>query len=89
MKYRTEYVAPIGAEGLHIVDTAAWRSRKPLLANASCIRCGLCFLSCPVGSVILDELGYSIDYSFCKGCGICAHECPTQSIAMIEEGSHE
>ncbi|MCL2497323.1 MAG: 4Fe-4S binding protein [Symbiobacteriaceae bacterium] len=88
MKYRTAYPAPLGAAGLHIINTGDWRTLRPLLNKEKCLACGLCFLYCPVGSVQAED-GYRIDYSYCKGCGICARECPGQCITMVPEGGKD
>ncbi len=77
-----DYIAPVG-EGLYIARTGDWRTRRPQLDQASCRRCGICLMYCPVNSIVRSEAGeYSIDYEFCKGCGICSVECPAKSISM-------
>ena len=86
MRYRTDYIAPIGPEGLHIVNTGDWRNAKPILDSSSCVKCGICLMYCPVNSIRLTDGAYHIDYSYCKGCGICVHECRTRSIVMTREG---
>lgn len=89
MKFISDYIVPIGPEGLHILNTGKWRVRRPVLDADACKKCGACFLYCPVFAVQRHEdKSYSIDYSYCKGCGICAHECKFSAIQMLpEEGN--
>ena len=86
MKYISDYIVPIGPEGLHIVDTGKWRNHRPVLDSAACKKCGFCFLYCPVSSVRrAEDKSYSINYDFCKGCGVCANECKFGAMKMILE----
>lgn len=82
---RKEYIAPIGDQGLYILNTGTWRTERPVLNNDKCVACGRCYLFCPVNSVRFSEGRYSIDLSFCKGCGICAQECKVKAILMEGE----
>ncbi len=66
--------------------TGDWRSQRPTYNFNRCIKCGLCFVFCPEGSVKQNAEGYfEADLYHCKGCGICARECPTRVITMVEE----
>lgn len=86
MKFVSDYIVPIGPEGLHIVDTGKWRTRRPILNGDKCIKCGMCLMYCPVNAIIKHEDGsFEITYGYCKGCGICAHECKQQAIDMVAE----
>jgi len=91
MKYISDYIVPIGPEGLYIIDTGKWRTRRPEMDIMKCKKCGTCFLYCPVHAVKRHEdKSYTIDYTYCKGCGICANECRFDSIEMIpEEGDSD
>jgi 2-oxoacid:acceptor oxidoreductase delta subunit (pyruvate/2-ketoisovalerate family) len=80
-----EYIVPVG-EGIYSINTGDWRTHRPVMDKDKCIKCGLCFLYCPVFSIIKKGEEYEIDLSYCKGCGICAHECPKDAIQMIPEG---
>jgi pyruvate ferredoxin oxidoreductase delta subunit len=52
-----------------------------------CIKCSICWRSCPDISIDVDNEGFPIiNYDYCKGCGICAHECPKTAIRMEREG---
>jgi pyruvate ferredoxin oxidoreductase delta subunit len=67
--------------------TGTWRAFKPVVDEAKCTFCLLCWIYCPDGAIKrLDNKGkISIDYDYCKGCGICASECPVKAISMVEE----
>ena len=72
-----EFVTPIGNRGMYVLDTASWRTHRPVMDNDLCISCGMCLGYCPVNSIRWsEESGYYINYDYCKGCGICAAECP-------------
>ena len=78
MEFISEYIVPIGKEGLKIVDTG-----KPVLDKSKCVKCGACLMYCPVNSVRkVADGSFEINYDYCKGCGICAHECKKKAIAM-------
>jgi 2-oxoacid:acceptor oxidoreductase delta subunit (pyruvate/2-ketoisovalerate family) len=80
-----DYIAPVG-EGIHIVRTGDWRTRRPVMDMAKCRRCGICLTYCPVNSVSRTKDGaFKISLEYCKGCGICAAECPAGAIAMERE----
>ncbi len=67
-------------------QTGDWRSRRPTFNKKECIKCGICQIYCPEGSVKKEADGYySPDLYYCKGCGICAKECPRKCISMAEE----
>ena len=81
------FIRPVGNEGLYILDTASWRTVRPVMDKEKCVDCGFCLAFCPVSSVRRGEGGkYYITYDQCKGCGICAHECPKKAISMMMEG---
>lgn len=81
-----KHISPIGQEGLYVLDTASWRTHRPVMDKNKCIECGICLSYCPVNSIIFnDEKKYEITYNYCKGCGICAVECPKKAIDMMAE----
>lgn len=85
-----DFITPIGNEGMYILDTASWRTEKPVMNKEKCIECGICMTLCPVCSIAMDKSErYIINYDFCKGCGICAKECPPNAINMVSEGEVE
>ncbi len=63
--------------------TGGWRTFRPIVDAAKCVKCYICEKFCPEGTIDIDpEKGAIINYDYCKGCGICAHECPTKAIHM-------
>ena len=85
MKFKSDYITPIGPDGIFKINTGDWRTQRPIINKDKCTKCGVCFLYCPVFSIEKREGSFIIDYSYCKGCAICAHECPTNAIDMIPE----
>jgi len=66
--------------------TGDWRSQRPIRDYDICIKCGVCYIFCPEGSISLNSgEDFITDLYYCKGCGICAKECRKQAIAMVEE----
>jgi len=46
----------------------------------TCIGCGSCVDSCPVGCIKLNDNGKAeIDATMCIGCGTCAAVCPVNA----------
>jgi 2-oxoacid:acceptor oxidoreductase delta subunit (pyruvate/2-ketoisovalerate family) len=81
-----EYIGPVG-EGLYAVKTGDWRTRRPVLDQKKCKKCGICLMYCPVNAVRREADGsFHIGLDYCKGCGVCAAECPAKAIEMEKEG---
>lgn len=70
---------------LTAVPLRGWRTERPVINQAKCHQCGVCYLYCPTSAIEETEKGFVIEMDFCKGCGICAYECPNQAIAMGKE----
>lgn len=85
MEFKSKYIVPVGADGIHVLNTGDWRTQRPVMNEGKCIKCGLCFLYCPVNSIRKEDGKFIISYDYCKGCGICAHECPKDAIDMKPE----
>ena len=64
-----------------------WRSLRPVVIRAKCVKCAVCWLYCPVQCIVEKATWFDVDLATCKGCGICAEECPHNAIVMIEEAS--
>lgn len=66
--------------------TGSWRVERPEIDYDRCTRCGICFVRCPDGAIVLDDEGYPvIDYDHCKGCMICWDECPVENAISKEK----
>jgi 2-oxoacid:acceptor oxidoreductase delta subunit (pyruvate/2-ketoisovalerate family) len=85
VKFKSKYIVPIGADGIHVLNTGDWRTQRPILNEEKCNKCGICFMYCPVNSIEKRDNKFVISYDYCKGCGICSHECPSKAIDMIPE----
>jgi pyruvate ferredoxin oxidoreductase gamma subunit len=67
-------------------NTGSWRVERPVVDPEVCTCCGLCFVRCPDGAIVLDEDGFPvIDYDHCKGCMICQQVCPLRAIHCEQE----
>ncbi len=62
-----------------------WRAERPLVDRDKCVKCGICWVFCPVQCIVEKPAWFDINYDTCKGCGICVTECPQRAIIMIEE----
>ena len=77
---------PISKPGTTVaVKTGEWRSQRPVVDAARCIKCATCQNFCPEGVMGTPGQVPEIDYDYCKGCGICASECPVKCIRMEQE----
>lgn len=76
---------PYGDQGLYILETAAWRTHKPVINKKKCVNCGMCLIYCPVNAFYKDGKEVLISLDYCKGCGICREECPKDAIDWIRE----
>lgn len=69
--------------------TGSWRTRRPVIQQKKCKKCGVCWQFCPENAIkrIKTKSGFKfkIDYNYCKGCLICATECPHGAIKVVEE----
>ncbi|MDR0963168.1 MAG: 4Fe-4S binding protein [Clostridium sp.] len=46
----------------------------------TCVSCGACESTCPVGAISAGDSKYEIDPDKCIDCGSCAGVCPTGAI---------
>ncbi len=66
--------------------TGEWRLKRPVINQAACIKCLICWIDCPEATIIRNsDDSVEVNYDYCKGCGICAAECPVKAIEMKEE----
>ena len=77
-------LCPIATEfaNLHVGD---WRSKRPVVVRARCVKCGTCWAFCPTQTIVERPRWFEAALALCKGCGICAHECPHGAIIMVDE----
>jgi ferredoxin len=52
----------------------------PRFVNDTCIGCGACVDTCPVGVIVLEDTA-KIDAAGCIDCGACEGVCPVSAIA--------
>lgn len=64
-----------------------WRAMRPVVARERCVKCAVCWATCPVQCVVERLHWFDINLAACKGCGLCAQECPHRAISMIEEAA--
>ena len=64
-----------------------WRSMRPVVDRAKCVKCAVCWLHCPVQCIVEKPAWFDVDLATCKGCGICMQECPHRAISMVEESA--
>ena len=50
--------------------------------NDTCVSCGACESSCPVGAISMGDGQYVIDAGACIDCGNCAANCPVGAISQ-------
>lgn len=69
--------------------TGSWRTFKPAIDKAKCIKCATCELYCPDSCITVTlpkgKQAAEFDFDYCKGCGICAKVCPVKCITMKQE----
>ncbi|MFA5357863.1 MAG: pyruvate synthase subunit PorD [archaeon] len=62
--------------------TGNWRTFKPIVDQAKCIKCGICWANCPDAAIFKKADGkFDVNYDYCKGCLICDKLCPVKAIS--------
>ncbi len=65
-------------------------SKKAVINNEGCIKCGICKDVCIFDAVRIDKDGnYYINTFACEGCAYCFYACPVKVIDMYDEKSGE
>jgi len=60
-----------------------WRFERPAWDTEKCVRCGICYVSCPDSAIYQNKNGYyEVDLQYCKGCGLCIRQCVTGCITL-------
>lgn len=72
---------PAGLSATHKIGD---RKERPVVDDAACSMCGLCWIYCPEG-IISRDTHIRINYEYCRGCGICVEECPKHAISFEDE----
>ncbi len=66
-------------------ETGGWRTFRPIVDEAKCTGCGICWMFCPEAAITRGKPA-KVDLRYCKGCGICSNECPVKAITLKAEG---
>ena len=61
---------------------------RPAWNDKGCVRCGLCFKSCPVQAMTLADDRITIDRAKCISCFCCHELCPEDGIAAEKSWLH-
>ena len=69
------YITPVGDEGIYVLDTASWRTHRPVMDKSLCVNCGLCARICPTGAISPGD-GLHTDAGKCIRCAACVKDCP-------------
>jgi 2-oxoacid:acceptor oxidoreductase delta subunit (pyruvate/2-ketoisovalerate family) len=86
MRFRSPFEgAWADPDSLLVVRTGDWRLERPVVREARCSHCGLCWLWCPNNCIRDHRTHFAADLTYCKGCGVCARVCPAAAIVMREE----
>jgi len=76
----------LGGGGYGLIRSAAgWRTFRPTWDLEKCVKCKICWISCPDNAIDWVEDKPTPDYRKCKGCGICVNECPTKAVEFKRE----
>ncbi len=70
--------------GEEVPKTGDWRTFKPHINKAKCIKCRTCVVFCPEGAISVGKDGFPyINYHICKGCLVCVRVCPVKAISVV------
>ncbi len=64
-------------------------SKKAILDQEECIRCGMCRQVCRFDAIEFDGKDYSIKEYACEGCNACVMKCPAGALKLVDSVSGE
>lgn len=73
----------VGPGSFDMNKTGSWRTFAPLLNEAKCTNCLICWFYCPDGAIVRGDKHISINYDYCKGCGICEAVCAPKALTWV------
>lgn len=77
---------PQAVVGAELPDRGSWRTFKPVIDRAKCIKCYMCWLHCPDSAYTIGRDGFpQCSSEVCKGCLICREVCPAKCITAERE----
>lgn len=71
------------------VHTGAWRYRRPVIIDDTCIHCGICAEYCPCGVIEKQSGQNGHQLYLLQRVGICTVECPKKAIDFVLEADCE
>lgn len=64
-------------------------SKKAVLAQSKCVKCGVCQQVCRFDAIGFNEEHYFIKEYACEGCNACVMKCPTGALKLVNSLSGE
>lgn len=73
----------VGPGSFDVNKTGSWRTFAPVLDDAKCTNCLICWFYCPDGAIVRGEKHVSVNYDYCKGCGVCVEVCAPKALKWV------